>query len=89
MATTTNLLLTYLEIGQLNKEATINTNMDLIDVQTEANKHLGEYTIANLPVASSNANKFALATDAVGGRTIVRSDGTNWKILMVEGATVS
>ncbi len=32
MATTTNLGLTYLEIGQKDKSTTINTNMDLLDV---------------------------------------------------------
>ena len=31
MATTTNLALTYLEIGQKDKSITINTNMDLLD----------------------------------------------------------
>ena len=50
---------------------------------------LGEYTVAGLPSASSNANGWALATDASGGRTIVRSDGTNWKVVAVEGATVT
>jgi len=50
---------------------------------------LGEFLLANLPSAASNANAYALVTDAVGGRTIVRSDGTNWKIVVVEGATVS
>ena len=50
---------------------------------------LGEYTVATLPSASDNANCYALATDASGGRTIVRSDGTNWKVVVVEGATVT
>jgi len=50
---------------------------------------LGEYTVANLPAAASSANQYALATDASGGRTIVRSDGTNWKVVAVEGATVT
>lgn len=49
---------------------------------------LGEFTVAGLPTASSNANRYALATDASGGRTIVRSDGTDWKVVIVEGATV-
>jgi len=52
-------------------------------------RDLGEFIIASLPAAASNANSYALATDASGGRTIVRSDGTNWKIVVVEGATVS
>jgi len=50
---------------------------------------LGEFTIAGLPAAASNANSYALATDASGGRTVVRSDGTNWKVVAVEGATVA
>ena len=50
---------------------------------------LGEYTIANLPAAASYPNCWALATDASGGRTAVRSDGSNWKVIAVEGATVS
>jgi len=50
---------------------------------------LGEFTVAGLPSASTNANGYALATDASGGRTIVRSDGTNWKVVVVEGSTVT
>lgn len=50
---------------------------------------LGEFTVAGLPDPTLNANAYALATDASGGRTIVRSDGTAWKIVAVEGATVS
>jgi len=85
MATTTNLQLTYLEVGQRNKETSINTILDQLD----SSATLGEYTVALLPDATLNANSFALATDASGGRTIVRSDGTNWKIVAIEGATVS
>lgn len=50
---------------------------------------LGEFTVAGLPAAASYPNCHALATNAVGGRTVVRSDGTNWKIVAVEGATVT
>jgi hypothetical protein len=50
---------------------------------------LGEFTVAGLPSATANANCSALATNASGGRTLVRSDGTNWKVVVVEGATVS
>lgn len=50
---------------------------------------LGEFTVAGLPTASLNANGWALATNASGGRTIVRSDGTDWKVVAVEGATVT
>lgn len=52
-------------------------------------KDLGEFTVAGLPSASANPNAYALATDASGGRTLVRSDGTNWKVIAVEGATVT
>jgi len=52
---------------------------------------LGEYTVATLPAAATYPNSWALATD--GGspdvRTIVRSDGTNWKVVAIEGATVA
>lgn len=87
MATTPRLLLTYLEEGQRQKEAAINAAFDILDAAGHSD--LGEFTIATLPAAASNANAYALATDAVGGRTIVRSDGTNWKIVAIEGATVS
>ena len=50
---------------------------------------LGEYVVGSLPAAATHANSYALATDASGGRTIVRSDGTNWKVVAVEGATVT
>ena len=50
---------------------------------------LGEYTVAGLPDATTHMNAYALATDASGGRTIVRSDGTDWKVVVVEGATVT
>ena len=50
---------------------------------------LGEFTVAGLPTASSNANGWALATDAGAGRTVVRSDGTDWKVVAVEGAIVT
>jgi hypothetical protein len=52
-------------------------------------RDLGEYTVAGLPAAASYANAYAVATDASGGRTVVRSDGTNWKVIAVEGATVA
>ncbi|RLB66461.1 MAG: hypothetical protein DRH08_06145 [Deltaproteobacteria bacterium] len=39
MATTTNLDLTYLEVGQKDKSTTINTNMDLLDALPQ---YLGE-----------------------------------------------
>lgn len=84
MATTDNLSLTLLEVGQLSKEATINEAIQQLDKVV-----IGEYTVASLPAAGDNANCFALATDASGGRTVVRSDGTNWKVIAVEGATVT
>lgn len=56
---------------------------------TDYSGDLGEFAVASLPTASANANAFALATNASGGRTLVRSDGTVWKVVVVEGATVS
>ena len=87
MATTTNLTITYLEEGQRSKEASINSAYDILDAAL--GQDLGEFTVAGLPAAASNANHYALATDASGGRTIVRSNGTVWKVVVVEGATVA
>ena len=87
MATTPRMTLTLLDEGQRQKEATINTALSAID--TAMYNDLGEYTVAGLPAAVNNPNAYALATNASGGRTIVRSNGTDWKIVAVEGATVS
>lgn len=87
MAQTTNLSMTLLAAGQQETETTINNALNTIDDKFPTD--LGEYTIANLPLATANPNAYALATDASGGRTIVRSNGTVWKIVAVEGATVS
>jgi len=73
--------------SQQYKETTFNDAMDIIDDALW--KDMGEYTVAGLPDATANANAYALATNASGGRTIVRSDGTNWKVVVVEGATVT
>jgi len=56
------------------------------------NNDLGEYTVSGLPSASSYPNHWALVTDASGspgGRVIVRSDGSDWRIIAFEGAIVS
>lgn len=42
MTTTTNLQLVLLDVGQKEKEVTINTNMALLD--SKVPKYLGEYT---------------------------------------------
>jgi len=76
-----------LDEGQRSKEVTINSALTTID--TNLNSDLGEFTVAGLPSAVTNPNAYALATNASGGRTVVRSDGTLWKIVAVEGATVS
>lgn len=59
------------------------------EISLEPPADLGEYAVAGLPTASTYPSCYALATDASGGRTIVRSDGTNWKVVAVEGATVT
>jgi len=87
MATTTRMGMTELTEAQRQKEVTINTAFEAIDLQMW--KDMGEYTLATLPAAASNPNAYALVTDAVGGRTIVRSNGTAWKIVAIEGATVA
>ena len=50
---------------------------------------LGEFTVAGLPSAATHQNSYAVATDAVGGRTVVRSNGTIWEIVVVLGGAVS
>lgn len=50
---------------------------------------LGEFTVAGLPTAADYANCWAMATDASGGRTAVRSDGQVWRVIAVEGAQVT
>ena len=87
MATTANLEMTMLTAGQQETEATINNALNTIDLRFAAD--LGEVLLADLPAAEGYPDSYALVTDAAGGRTIVRSDGTDWKIVAVEGATVS
>jgi hypothetical protein len=86
----------FLENGRLESSSASYENLVTTDDSITSRKwvldnmqDLGEYTVAGLPTASSNANAYALATDASGGRTVVRSDGTNWKVVVVEGATVT
>jgi len=87
MAQTTRLTMTKLAEGQQQKEVTMNGSLEIIDAAMY--KDMGEFIIASLPDATLNANAYALATDASGGRTVVRSDGTVWKVIAVEGATVA
>jgi len=87
MTTTTKHSMDLLDVGQKEKEATINTALTTIDGLLAAD--LGEYTVAGLPAAASFANCYALATNASGGRTIVRSDGSAWKVVVIEGITVT
>jgi len=87
MATTTRLTMTKLAEGQRQKEVTINDALDTLDAI--ASSDLGEFTLAGIPAAVANPNAYALVTNASGGRTIVRSDGSAWKIVAIEGATVS
>jgi len=87
MSTTTRFTITELEEGQQQKEVTINAALNTIDTNLAAD--MGEYAVASLPDATVHPNAYALATDASGGRTIVRSNGTDWKVVVVEGATVT
>lgn len=87
MVTTTRMGMTELAEGQRQKEVTINSDLVLIDAAMW--KDMGEYTLASLPSAVANPNAYALVTNASGGRTIVRSNGTVWKVVVVEGATVA
>ena len=87
MATTTRMAMDKLTEGQRGKEVTINEALDAIDFAMY--KDLGETTLASLPPASSHPNAWILVTNASGGRTVCRSNGTAWKVIAVEGATVS
>jgi len=90
MTTTTRATITHLAEGQRQKEVAVNTALDIIDAALWSD--MGEYTVAGLPSASANPNAYALVTDTMGSpgvRTIVRSDGTNWKIVAAEGATIT
>ena len=66
MAATTNLGLTYIEIGQKDKSTTINTNMDLLDALPS---YLGE-------AASDPAT-----TDVAAGSTYYNTTTSNLKVL--------
>jgi len=70
------------------KKITINGDFEVTG-SSNLYQDLGEFTLATLPDATVNANSYALVTDAAGGRTVVRSDGTAWKIIAVEGGTVA
>lgn len=37
------------------------------------------YAVAGLPAASANVDAAVICSDEAGGRTIVTSDGTNWR----------
>lgn len=87
MATTPHLDIEYLDEGQRQKEAAINDAFTTID--TNITRDLGEFTVAGLPSAVTYPYAQAIATNASGGRTLVRSNGTVWKVIAVEGATVS
>lgn len=66
MANTTNLGLTYLEIGQKDKSITINTNMDLLDV---------------LPTYLGEAASDPATTNVAPGSTYYNTSGSNLKVL--------
>lgn len=78
--------ITYLEEGQRQKEAAINDAYDTIDENMFTD--LGEYTKAGIPSASSYPNVYAVITDTANGRTIVRSNGSNWMEVAVEGSSI-
>lgn len=50
---------------------------------------LKSYVKAALPRASKYAGGLIHVSDASGGASICYSDGTNWKVLAVVGATVA
>lgn len=70
-------------------EITKHFKRSLEDFYAIAAADLGEVTLATLPDATLYNGSFCLVTDASGGRTVCRSDGTDWKVVAVEGATVA
>jgi hypothetical protein len=75
MATTTNIGLTLLDVGQKEKEATINTNMSLLD--TKVLKYLGEATAD------------PATTGVIAGSTYYNSTALKLKVLKSTGTWVN
>lgn len=48
-----------------------------------------EFTLATMPAAASHTSAMIVVTDASGGPTLCKSDGSNWKVMAVQGATVA
>jgi len=66
MASTTNLGLTYIEIGQKDKSTTINTNMDLLDI---------------LPAYLGEAASDPATTDVAAGSTYYNTGSSRLMVL--------
>lgn len=66
----------------------------LIDIENYIKKRLSgpvllpSFNVADLPDASEHKNRAVICPDETGGRTIVTSDGSNWKRVS-DGATAS
>lgn len=97
MTQTTNLSIDLLDVGQRDKETTINEAFNTLD--GNAGKILGVYTVAGtgspptggLPAASSHTNALAIATDVGSPDTkwLVYSDGTNWRQIVQVNDTIA
>ena len=72
MATTTNFQLTLLEVGQKDKEVTINTNMTLLDQKVP--RYLGE--LATDPSGSGVPNGSTYFNTTVSKLKVLKTNGT-------------
>lgn len=72
MTTTTNFQLTLLEVGQKDKEVTINTNMQLLDLKIP--RYLGELTTD--PTSSGVAYGSTYYNTSTSKLKVLRTTGT-------------
>lgn len=72
MANTTNFNLTLLEIGQKNKETTINTNMELLDQKVP--RYIGE--LASDPTVSGVSYGSTYFNTSTNKLKVLKTNGT-------------
>ena len=72
MANTTNFNLTLLEIGQKNKETTINTNMELLDQKIP--RYIGE--LSSDPTASGVSSGSTYFNTSTSKLKVLKTNGT-------------
>lgn len=81
MTTTTNLGMTLLEVGQKEKEVTINTNMGLIDALVGYKTAVATITVGASPFVYHNTNPYSVDVLTSGGTVSsiqFSRDGSNY-----------